>query len=363
MTTRLILNEGEDWFLPGNPDNPQLLHSDSSDRVLICPPELGKGYIQEIPLREDLSLHILDYTLNQDVIIDIPAEKDCLEFEFQFAGSQPGYSFSVPYLGLRELRIRPAHQRFFKVEFFCKQPSLMSYFQEVMESLSQPDRGIAEQLMQALWGFQGQRSPLTTTQTLNPVFQRSCTHWPSVSLEQILTETLYSEITVLNYGTRNVMTSAMKPLLEQILSCPYQGVTRRNYLEGRAIELIALHLDNIGDFCLSDAHLDCITQAEAILRQNIVNPPSLEALARQVGTNRLKLNQGFHQVYGTTPFGYLRNCRVREARRLLMTSDLSVGQIAKAVGYTSPSRFTTAFRQQYGTNPKVFQMQAWELAS
>lgn len=347
MTTRLILNEGEDWFLPGNPDDSQLLHSDSSDRVLICPPELGKGYIQEIPLRDDLILFILDYTLNQDVIIDIPEEKNCLEFEFQLAGYQPGYSFSEAYLGLRSLRIRPAHQRFFKVEFFCKQPSLTTYFQAVMERLSPQNRGIAEQLMQALSGFQSQE----------------ITYLPSVSLEQILTERLYSEITVLNYATRNVMTAAMKPLLEQILSCPYQGVTRRKYLERRAIELIALHLDNIGRFCLNDAHFDCITQAEAILRQNIVNPPSLEALARQVGTNRLKLNQGFHQVYGTTPFGYLRNCRVREARRLLMTSDWSVGQIAQAVGYTSQSRFTTAFRRQYGTNPKVFQMQAWELAS
>ena len=47
-------------------------------------------------------------------------------------------------------------------------------------------------------------------------------------------------------------------------------------------------------------------------------------LAKQIGTNRLKLNQGFHHLYNTTPFGYLRNYRLRQAKSLLMTSELSV---------------------------------------
>ena len=75
------------------------------------------------------------------------------------------------------------------------------------------------------------------------------------------------------------------------------------------------------------------------------------------------LNQGFHEVYGTTPFGYLRDCRLLHARRLLMTSGLSISQVATAVGYTCRSKFATAFRQQMGLNPKAFQMQAWRLVS
>ncbi|MEL6332487.1 MAG: helix-turn-helix transcriptional regulator, partial [Cyanobacteria bacterium J06626_26] len=85
--------------------------------------------------------------------------------------------------------------------------------------------------------------------------------------------------------------------------------------------------------------------------------------ARKVGTNRLKLNQGFHQVYGTTPFRYLRACRLTQARRLLTTSDLPVESVAAAVGYSSRNHFAKAFRQQVGLNPKTFQMQAWQCAS
>jgi AraC-like DNA-binding protein len=104
-----------------------------------------------------------------------------------------------------------------------------------------------------------------------------------------------------------------------------------------------------------------IHQAEHILRSQLQQPPSVDALARQVALNRLKLNQGFHYVFGTTPYGHLRHCRLHQARRLLMTTDLSVEHIADQVGYTSRSRFASAFRQEYGLNPKVFQMQCWQL--
>ena len=65
----------------------------------------------------------------------------------------------------------------------------------------------------------------------------------------------------------------------------------------------------------------------------------------------------------TTPFGYLRNCRLLQAKRLLMAADLSVTEVAAAVGYTSRNRFATAFRQKIGLNPKALQMRVWQQAS
>ncbi|MEO1187072.1 MAG: AraC family transcriptional regulator, partial [Cyanobacteria bacterium J06636_27] len=159
---------------------------------------------------------------------------------------------------------------------------------------------------------------------------------------------------------------AMYEIIEQILSCPYQGLTRRRYLEGKALDLVGLRLDCLVQPQLNQLKSDDLAgiyQAEEILRTHLENPPSIELLTRWVGLNRLKLNQGFHHVYHTTPFGYLRNCRLAKARWLLMTSELSVEQVAANVGYTSRSRFATAFRRQFGLNPKTFQIQAWNRAS
>ncbi|MEM6436112.1 MAG: AraC family transcriptional regulator, partial [Cyanobacteria bacterium P01_D01_bin.115] len=108
---------------------------------------------------------------------------------------------------------------------------------------------------------------------------------------------------------------------------------------------------------LSPGDLERIYQAGKVLTRHLQSPPSIEVLSRQVGLNRLKLNRGFHHVYGTTPFRYLRNCRLQLAQILLTTSELAVKEVAYRVGYTNCSRFATAFYQKFGLNPKAFQLQ------
>ena len=98
------------------------------------------------------------------------------------------------------------------------------------------------------------------------------------------------------------------------------------------------------------------------MARKLDNPPSVETLARQVGLNRFKLNEGFHQVYGTTPFRYLRACRLGIADCLLTTSDLPTEVIAQKVGYASRSSFASAFRQWRGVKPKTLQLHSQNLA-
>ena len=118
MTTRLALNHWEDWLLPGSPSDTRLLHADASDRVLVCPSDLGQGYFQEILLRDDLVLFIHDYTLNQDLVTDVQSEGDRLEFDFPLVGSDSGYGFVLPYFGWKTLKFKRAQKRFFKLEIF-----------------------------------------------------------------------------------------------------------------------------------------------------------------------------------------------------------------------------------------------------
>ncbi|NET52928.1 MAG: helix-turn-helix transcriptional regulator [Merismopedia sp. SIO2A8] len=157
------------------------------------------------------------------------------------------------------------------------------------------------------------------------------------------------------------MLPEMQSVIHQILNCPYKGRIRRTYLESKALELLALQLSALtqpqsSSHPLKPEDMDGIYQAGKILATRLDNPPSVEELARQVGLNRLKLNHGFHHVYGTTPFRYLRNCRLAQARCLLIDSILSVEEIAYRVGYTSRSRFAKAFRQLFGLNPKTLQL-------
>ncbi|WP_078900019.1 helix-turn-helix domain-containing protein [Streptomyces sp. SBT349] len=62
----------------------------------------------------------------------------------------------------------------------------------------------------------------------------------------------------------------------------------------------------------------------------------------------------FRKVMGTTIVDYLTRCRLAEARRLLITTALPIGDIASASGFSSVSRFYTAFSSRCGTPPAKY---------
>ncbi|MBE9180596.1 helix-turn-helix transcriptional regulator [Oculatella sp. LEGE 06141] len=172
------------------------------------------------------------------------------------------------------------------------------------------------------------------------------------------------------YGTRRFhhplgrTTAAMNQVLQQILHACYQGLTQQLYLESKALELLALQFSQWTEEPssrersrrLSPHELEQLHAAKDKLVRNVSHPPSLAEIAQQAGLSEYRLKQGFHQVFGTTPFGYLHHHRMQIAQELLLNSDLSIAGVAARVGYCNPEAFSTAFRRRFGINPKAFQL-------
>ncbi len=169
-------------------------------------------------------------------------------------------------------------------------------------------------------------------------------------------------IALLNHYRLGQTTPKMQQVLQQILDCPFTGDTRNVYLEAKILELIALKLEPITSGerelerspKLKPQDIDRIYHARTILRQQFTSPPSLLELSQQVGLNDYKLQLGFKQIFGTTMFGYVWECRMQEARRLLCSKDLTIQVIATRVGYACPSRFTAAFKKRFGVTPTQY---------
>lgn len=62
----------------------------------------------------------------------------------------------------------------------------------------------------------------------------------------------------------------------------------------------------------------------------------------------------FTKSLGITPYQYLLNMRMYEARRLLLEHH-SIGKTARAVGYEDPRSFSHAFQKKYAISPSQFQ--------
>jgi AraC-like DNA-binding protein len=157
----------------------------------------------------------------------------------------------------------------------------------------------------------------------------------------------------------HTITPAMRAALQQLIACPFGGMTRKLFFESRALELIAHQLHQISsdrDRPTPDGHrphpIDrkCTERARDLLLSNLENPPGLGQLARETGMSHPKLNRCFREIYGMTVFQYLRSERLYRARQMLGRG-LNVTETAYAVGYDSLSHFSQAFKKQFGASP------------
>lgn len=83
-------------------------------------------------------------------------------------------------------------------------------------------------------------------------------------------------------------------------------------------------------------------------------PHSVGTLASLAGMSRSAFAARFVEHYSTTPMEFVQNMRMRSAARLLQTSELPIKCLAGAVGYSSRSQFSRAFKNTYGIDPSSY---------
>jgi AraC family transcriptional regulator len=81
---------------------------------------------------------------------------------------------------------------------------------------------------------------------------------------------------------------------------------------------------------------------------------SLEDLAALVSLSRFHFCTAFRLAIGSTPHNWLVRLRMERAQQLLAGTDVTIIQVALAVGYETPSAFTASFRKAFGITPSAF---------
>ncbi|WP_409060038.1 AraC family transcriptional regulator [Streptomyces sp. SYP-A7185] len=95
-------------------------------------------------------------------------------------------------------------------------------------------------------------------------------------------------------------------------------------------------------------------RARAVLEERLVDPPSLERLASELGVGPFALLRAFRDVYGMPPHTWLTDARVRSARRLL-DAGTSPAEAAVAVGFTDQPHLNRHFTRIVGVPPGAYQ--------
>ncbi|MFH7340790.1 cupin domain-containing protein [Streptomyces sp. KHY 26] len=87
------------------------------------------------------------------------------------------------------------------------------------------------------------------------------------------------------------------------------------------------------------------------MHENAAHPWTVPELAAISGLSRAAFARVFREALGQAPMQYLTEWRMTLARDLLRADDLTLTQIADAVGYGSPFAFAAAFRRHHGHPP------------
>ncbi|MEH2453582.1 AraC family transcriptional regulator [Nostoc sp.] len=227
------------------------------------PKQLGKGYVRDIQVYPHLWLSISDSEYHDDVLEEVPEYNHPLQF-------------GVGLLGVNT-----------------------------------DDTLISGAGVQRSWTFK------------TPKFQRSVCldiHMPPSLLATFFpTEggEIPSQFSLLAKGDdwqtmlHPKKTTAVHSVAEQIINCPYQGITKRMYLQVRVLELIRLQLTPIitdqggvqRSPQLRPGTITRIYHAKEILLSRLENPPSILELAQMVGVSDRTLLRGFRELFNTTVLG------------------------------------------------------------
>ncbi|MBW4422613.1 MAG: AraC family transcriptional regulator [Myxacorys californica WJT36-NPBG1] len=96
-----------------------------------------------------------------------------------------------------------------------------------------------------------------------------------------------------------------------------------------------------------------INYIQAYLAQDL----SLEEIASTVEMSRYYFARLFKQSMGISPYQYVLQQRVEQAKALLRSSSLSIAEIAHHVGFADQSQLTVQFRKFTGTTPLDYRKQ------
>jgi AraC-like DNA-binding protein len=87
------------------------------------------------------------------------------------------------------------------------------------------------------------------------------------------------------------------------------------------------------------------------MRERLDEPLSLQEMAKIAYISPFHFNRVFRQITGIPPTQFLYALRLEAAKRLLLTTSLSVTDVCYEVGYNSLGTFTTRFSQLVGLSP------------
>lgn len=146
-------------------------------------------------------------------------------------------------------------------------------------------------------------------------------------------------------------------LLKELWHYQGEGLPATLYYDAKAAEALSLIFERHKK--LNERKPPRISQADRTMLQilasyigdHYADSLSIDMLARIACMGTTKLKRCFRDYFDCTVADYIQRVRIDQAEHLLAYTDLPIGEVAKAVGYTAAGHFSELFRRMKGTLP------------
>lgn len=97
-----------------------------------------------------------------------------------------------------------------------------------------------------------------------------------------------------------------------------------------------------------------ISKAKDIIFCSYEQPLSIDEISKSVCISKYHFTRIFKDIYGMSPYQYLKTVRLEKAKELL-ANDYSIQETAYKIGFEESNSFINAFKAYTNTTPTIFQ--------
>jgi AraC-like DNA-binding protein len=131
-------------------------------------------------------------------------------------------------------------------------------------------------------------------------------------------------------------------------------------ITGLLLTLLGRMVELLGEVPAASAAPDAAEEMRRLLMARVGDRLSVEEVAEAIGLGTTRAKQLFRQRHGCGIMAYFNQLKIWQAKRLLGSSSLTVEQVSRKLGFSSPSYFTRVFQRYTGEAPTEFREQRLE---
>lgn len=206
-----------------------------------------------------------------------------------------------------------------------------------------------------------ERTHITSIEIIRDIFAHKNNHHFE-NLDPALIELFQDSVAEKKFFYQGQYSIKAADIVDEIAKKENLGFLRSLTLQGKIYEMLVFQIAQYEDDLQNEnspeimrrSDVEKVKKAREMITNNLDQNYSVEFLAKEVGTNINKLQEGFKYMFDLTVNKYMQQVKLDAAKDLLMNTEHNISEVVNLIGLNNRSYFSKVFKEKYGVSPNYF---------